>query len=63
MRQVPLGSRRCGAALQHAVPCTPLRTDVQMSALSVVMVSTLTERDTEVTLRGSVVRQEKRLYV
>ena len=34
-----------------------------MSALSVVMVSTLTERDTEVTLRGSVVRQEQGLYV
>ena len=29
-----------------------MRTDIQMSALSVVMVSTLTERDAEVTLRA-----------
>ena len=52
MRLVPLGSHRRRAAVEHAVPCAPVRTNIQMSALSVVMVSTLTERDAEVTLRA-----------
>ena len=51
MRQGPLGSHR-RRAIQHAIPWAPVRTDTQMSALSVLMVSTLTERDAEVTLRA-----------